>query len=203
MAAKRSWPPIDLRWVNVLLCGLIGLCMVLWWSELRWAARQLPRYLQGRIGSPVERRLYSRARELVRAGQDLDTARALLERSIAIDPNSDAVYWLGEYFLAIGEVDHALEQFLRYLEFDPTRVDAYLHTARILQGQGRWNESREVLERGLDYFVSHREKIEPKPDPAVATRYNQKALGVYAYYGDSIARLEEALHRVGRGSSGS
>jgi hypothetical protein len=60
-----------------------------------------------------------------------------------------------------------------------------------------------MLERALDYFVSHREKIEPRPDPEVATKYNRKALGLYAYYGDSITRLEEALHRVGSGSGGS
>lgn len=199
MAGKRSWPLIDLRWVNVLLCGLIGLCVVLWWTELHWAARQLPRYLQGRIGSPVERRLYTRARELVRSGRELDTARALLERSLAIDPHSDAVYWLGEYYWEVGEPDRALEQFRHYLEFDPTRVDAYLRAARILQGQGSEGEARALLERGLDYFVSQREKMVPRPDPEVATRYNRKAVEVYGYYGDSITRLEEALHRVGRG----
>jgi tetratricopeptide (TPR) repeat protein len=203
MVAKRSWLPIDLRWVNVLLCGLIGLCAVLWWSELHWAAHQLPRYLQGRIGSPVERELYWRAKGLIQSGRDLDTARALLERSIAIDPNSDAVYWLGESFLAVGEVNRALEQFQRYLSFDPTRVDAYLRTAGILEDQGFRRESREVLERGLEYFVSHYDKIEPRPNPEVATKYNRKALGLYAYYGDSVTRLEEALHRVGSGSGGS
>jgi tetratricopeptide (TPR) repeat protein len=200
MAEKRSWPAIDLRWVNVLLCGLIGLCAVLWWAELRWSARELPRYLQGRIGSPVERKLYTRARELVRSGRELDSARVLLERSLAIDPHSDAVYWLGEYYLAVGEPDRALEQFGRYLEFDPTRVDVYLHAARILEGQGRGSESRALLERGLHYFASYREKLEPRPDPEVATRYNRKALDLYGYYGDSIDRLEQALRRLARGS---
>jgi tetratricopeptide (TPR) repeat protein len=203
MAEKRSWPRIDLRALNVLLCGLIGLCVVVWWSELHWAARELPRFLQGRIGSPVERKLFLRAKKLIQAGRDLDTARALLDRSMDIDPYSDAVYWMGECLLAVGEMNGALESFRRYLEFDPTRVDAYLRVSEILEDQGRGAEARDVLKRGLRYFESARASLEPRPDPEVEMKYNRKALDLYTYNEDSIARLRVAVAQVERRGSGS
>jgi tetratricopeptide (TPR) repeat protein len=185
-----------LRWVNVLLCGAIALCATLWWSELSWAARELPRYLQGRIGGPAERRLSVQGKRLIQAGGDLDTARGLLQRSIAIDPHSDAVYWLGECLLATGDADGALERFQQYIEFDPTRASAYLQAAHILRDRGHPERAHALLERGLRYFVSHRAKLQPRPDPEVSMKFNRKALEVHAYYGESIARLEAELRGV-------
>jgi tetratricopeptide (TPR) repeat protein len=196
MAVKRYWPRINLRWVNILLCGLIGLCVVGWGAELRWAAREFPLFLQGRIGSPVERRLYLRAKQLIERGEDLETARSLLLRSIAIDPTSNAVYWMGEYYLATGDEGQALQEFERYLEFDPTRVEAYLQVSRILEGQARWVEAHAILERGLQFFSIRRGLLTPRPDPEAAMKFNEKALGRYRYCGESIDRLTGALRRV-------
>jgi tetratricopeptide (TPR) repeat protein len=141
--------------------------------------------------------------KLIRSGRDLDQARALLLRSSAIDPRSDAVYWMGKYYLAVGEPERALEKFSSYLEFDPTRVDAYLAASRILQERGRRQEARDLLERGSSYFESRREASEPRPDPGVAMRYNRKALEIHAYHDASIVRLEAELERIDGSGDGS
>jgi len=196
MAVRRFWRRIDLRWVNLVLVVLAAWITLAWWDELRWSAGELPRYLQGSIGSPEERKLYRAARKLILAGGDLERARELLERSIAIDPNSDAVYWLAECRLAAGDPDGALEQFERFIDFDPTRADAYLGAASILESRGQAERARELLRRGLDYFESYRESLTPRPDPAVPMKYNRKAIGVYEYYGSSISRLRQELRRL-------
>jgi len=196
MAVRRFWRRIDLRWVNLALVVLAAWTTLVWWDELRWSADELPRYLRGSIGSPVERQLYRAARKLILAEGDLERARELLERSIAIDPNSDAVYWLAECQLAAGNPQAALELFERFIDFDPTRVDAYLGAASILESRGQAERARELVRRGLEYFESYRESLTPRPDPAVPMKYNRKALGVYEYHGSAISRLREELRRL-------
>jgi tetratricopeptide (TPR) repeat protein len=192
-AARRFWRRIDVRHVNLVLLVALVACVALFRDDLRWAAAELPRYLRGSIGRPVERGLCFRASKLIREGRDLERAREMLERSLAIDPHTDAVYWLAEYDLARDEPARALELLQSYLELDPTRVEAHLKAAELLRADGRDEEARELLERGLEYFVAMRPQLEPRPDPGVPMRFNDKAIGLYAYCGSAVERLRAAL----------
>jgi hypothetical protein len=77
----------------------------LYWRELGWAVHAFLKYITGDIGSPKERRLYVRARKFVDKEINIHDAKRLLDESIAIDPNSDAVYWLGENYFAAEQYD--------------------------------------------------------------------------------------------------
>ena len=112
MADRPSWPRIRLGWLNVVCYSALLLLCALYWGELRWAAAELPNYLSGRIGSPVERQLYREASRIIASRGDLERARGLLERSLAIDPTCEAGFWLAEYRFAVGRHDEALEQYL-------------------------------------------------------------------------------------------
>lgn len=190
MAVRRFWRRIDLRWVNLALLALCGLIALLWWDTLRWSAGELPRLARGEIGAPDERYLYRRARRLIEGGGDLEQARELLERSIAVDPHSNAVYWLAECYRAQGKPDAALAEYERFIGFDPTRVEAYLGASGILEARGR------------DSFRSRYERLRPRLDPEVPMKYNRKAISVYAYHEQAIERLTEELLRLGSQEDG-
>jgi tetratricopeptide (TPR) repeat protein len=177
-------------WAVVILTG------VAYRDELRWAADELPRYLEGRIGSPGERKLYRKAKRIIESGGDLNLAREMLQRSIDIDPTSEAVYWMGRCHLSADRDDEALVQFLRYIELDPTKTEAYVRAAAIRAGRGDPAGARAVLEQGVDYFSSHEERFVPRPDPEVGMKYNNKAIDVYRFYGKSIARLRRKIEAL-------
>jgi len=183
---------IDLRWVNLLLLLILLALSLRYRDALSWAAGELPLYLQGKISSPVERQLYVRARRLIESGEDLSRAREMLERSITIDPNSDAIYWMAEYHRRQGETEAALDHYRRYLAFDPTRVDAYLHCAELLRSTGETAQARQVLSDGAAYFADEAPRLKPQPDPSVDMRFNQKAIQLSVYYRDAAERLSAA-----------
>jgi tetratricopeptide (TPR) repeat protein len=187
--------------VNALLYLVIAGVSVAYWPHLRWAARELPRYLSGSVGSPLERQLTLEAREILERGGDLERARALLERAAAIDPTCDAVYWLGEVHLAAGRADAALAQLERSLALDPTRVEAYVKSAALLASSGRLDEARAVLERGRAYFEGNRERYWPQVDGRVEEPYGRKALDVYRHYTEGALRMSVELERLASRSS--
>lgn len=141
--------------------------------------------------------MYRQARRLMRDGRDLERARALLEAAAAIDPNCEAVYRLGEWYLAADRPEAALLHFSQYMEIDPTEVGSYLMSSAILARLGRPEEARAVLERGLGYVTAERERQVPRPDPHVAALYNAKAKRAYEAYGKSVQRLSAELSRLG------
>jgi tetratricopeptide (TPR) repeat protein len=132
----------------------------------------------------------------MRRGDEMEAARALLEAAATIDPTCQAVYLLGEWHLASGDLERALSYFSRYMDLDPVEDGSYLKSASILERRGRTEEARAVLRRGLDYLTAERERQVPRPDPEVPARFNTKAIEVYEAYGRSVERLSQALSRL-------
>ena len=182
-----------LHWLNVAIWGAIVALAVAYGPELGWAARSLPRYLDGEIGAPIERTLYREAKRILRSGEDIERARPLLERSLAIDPTCEAGFWLAEYHFARGEHEEAAQRFARYIEIDPTRVDAYLKGAEALTELGRADDARRLLEAGLAYFEGSWADFIPKPLPNADRRFNKKALRTHERYERSARELRLAL----------
>jgi len=196
MEAKLSWRRTRLFHINVALYLLILLVMILFGRELRWAFNEFPGYWNGTIGSPVERKLYREAKSIIQGNHNMTNAQELLEQSIAIDPHTDAVFWLGEYFLQTHQEDQALEQFNRFLEVDPTEVDAYSKVASILEKKKRYEEARQALQKGILYFESQLTKYRPRINPEVRATYNHKALRVFSQYERAAQRLKIEIHRL-------
>ena len=180
---------IRLAHANLALYGVLALVLVVYRVELTWAAREFPFFAAGGFARPLEISLFTRALHNMRARGDAERTRALLERSVAIDPISQASVVLGEHYLGEGDRDRALELLRRYLEDDPSSLPAYLLAAQIYRGQGREEERRELLEGGVAYFTRYAPKYRPRTDETVERRFNQKAERVYRYYQTALRRL--------------
>jgi len=196
MAVRALLRRISLPAINVVLFAVVATLVVVYGPELRWAARELPRYVDGRIGSPEERRIYRRAARLIRDGRALDEARSLLERALEIDPTCEAGFWLAEYHRVTGRPDDALAQYRRYLEIDPTIAAAWLRAAEILTARGDRAAARELLERGRAYFHGNVERYWPYTDESVEARFRDKALDVYQEYRNASERLTREIERL-------
>ncbi len=193
MAAKAFWRRISVHRVNAVLYLVLLALLVLYWGDLRWAAEELPEYLQGDIGSPVERKLYRRAKKIIESGENLEEARPMLERSLSIDPRCEAGFWLAEYYFARGEFDEAATRFASYVEIDPTRINAYRKGAEALETLGRFDEARRMLVAGRDYFRDHVKQFRPRPYRDVRSKFNEKAERVHRYYEKSADKMAVAL----------
>jgi len=187
---------ISLLRANAVLYLLIAFMLLVFWQELRWAAEHLPGHLRNRIAPLAERSLYGTAEERLANGQNVSTARDLLERSIAIDPYGEAVYGLGEYFFETREDEKALRQFRAYLEIDPTLLAAYLKMSALFERQNRFTEARQILQRGLDYFGSNVEKYRPHHADDVEMQYNRKATRTFARYRSAVGTLRREIERI-------
>ncbi len=193
MAAKAFWRRISVHRINAVLYLVLLALLVLYWGDLRWAAAELPEYLQGDIGAPVERKLYRRAKKIIESGEDIERAGPLLERSLAIDPRCEAGFWLAEYYFARREFDEAATRFASYVEIDPTRIDAYRKGAEALETLGRFDEARQMLVAGRDYFRDYEKDFRPRPYRDVRSKFNEKAKRVHSYYRKSSRKLTVAL----------
>ena len=184
---------IRLRHVNALLFAVIALLTVVYARELRWAAAELPGYLEGVFSETPERQLYLEAERILREGRDIDRALPLLEKSLDIDPRGEAGFWLGLYHEMSGDGERALEAYTRYLQTDPVLLQTYLQMAGIHQRQGRSKDARDALQRGLSYFEANAEHYRPFVDRTASPDHNDKARQAYARYRTAINTLREAL----------
>ncbi len=188
---------VKLLHVNLLLYLAIVVLAAAYWSELRWAGKALPSYLEGSIGSPLERRLYVKARSLI-DGNDWEKARAqeLLDQSLAIDPNGEAGYWLAELLRESNRESEAIEQYERYLRIDPTPLEAYLELSALYERRGRPAEALRVLEAGRDYFEENAVSYRPVIDDDVDSRFNRKALERYEAYRLAAGVLRREIESI-------
>ena len=152
-----------------------------------------PGYINGNISTPVERRLYNRAKRIVEKKINSHEAKPLLDESIAIDPNSDGVYWLAEYYFTAGQYDRAEQQYTRFIELDRTQAKAYLEMSSIYAKKEQPEQARDVLQSGLNYFSANMSKYKPRPDDTVREKYNGKAGKIYDKYRRAVEMLKQEI----------
>ncbi len=196
MPERRLSRAISLGRVNVVLYALIACVGFLYWRELLWAARELPGYLAGNIKSTPERLLCVGAAGMIQEGTNLVVARAMLEKSLAIDPTSEALYWLAECSYLDKRYDDALRQFEAFIEVDPMVPEAYLTVAELLVMQKQPERARQILRRGVAYLGRAAELHRPRLDKSVRPKYNLKASAAYLGCQLGAEQLREALARL-------
>ena len=171
---------IRLFHINIALYAIILGVMVLQWDNLTWAWHVIPKYVDGRIPSPEERKLYRSARRAILRNGDLSGVEDKLQASMKIDPNCEAPYWLAEYFFMTRQDDTALKQFQAYIKIDQTKIEPYLKVSAILERKGRIDEARKVLRSGLMFFEKMVKVYVPYNYSDVRDKYNEKAVRHWA-----------------------
>lgn len=186
---------IDISKLNMVLFAAIMIIIAAYHGPLLWAVRQLPLYLQGRIDAPLETRQCHEAAGILRRGGDISGALPLLQRSVAVDPNSEALFWLGEYYSRKGEPDRAIRFYSDYRRINPLDGAAFLNLARLYELKGDSDKARAVLEEGLESLSRCRD-YEPVIDGTVSDRYNRKAGQAFKSLVDSDSLLRKELTRL-------
>lgn len=188
---------LKLLHVNLLLYLAIVVLATTYWSELRWAGWAFSSYVEDRIKSSPERRLYFRARSLVRGNDwEKEQAQEMLEQSLAIDPYGEAGYWLAELFWESNLESEAIEQYERYLRIDPTRLEVYLHLSALYERRGRTAEALRVLQAGRDYFEENAVHYRPVVNDEVDSWYNDKAREIYSIHRLAAGTLQREIESI-------
>lgn len=162
-------------------------------GALGWAVDALQQYSSGNTTTPQEVRLEGMARNRLQVGGDAAEIRDLLEQTLSIDPNSSAIFMLGELEHREGNDAAALTQFEAYLRIDASYLPAYWRIAEIHASRGNIDAQKQLLRRGLEYFERDVELYVPRHVSSAATNFNDKADAVYNYYLESLTLLREAL----------
>lgn len=196
MAARPSSRPIRLAHVNLIVWGIVVLLLVTYGRELAWASRALPKYLGGGFPYLRESELLNEAQRVLANEHDLDRGEDLLDRSLAIDPNSVGVFFLGEIHFVRGRLDRAMEQYRRYNRIDPSWLPAYLRMAEVHALEGRSEERRAILQRGIEHYSRVVEDYRPRFDETVLPAYNAKAARVHERYREALETLRRELARA-------
>ncbi|MGV8124759.1 MAG: tetratricopeptide repeat protein [Candidatus Xenobiia bacterium LiM19] len=186
---------IDISRVNMVLFGVL-ICMVIaFHNPLWWAIQQLPRYLRGQIDAPLEIRQCNEASAILRNGSDASRALPLLQRSAAVDPHSEALFWLGEYYCRKGEPDKAIPLFTRYRRINTLDGATCLRLAKLYEERGESEKACGVLKEGLESLDCRRD-YEPCIDGTVDDRYNRKAGETFKALVESGSLMEQELKRL-------
>ncbi len=195
MAAKRFLQRIDISRVNMVLFGVLICIVIAFHHPLWWALQQLPRYLRGQIDAPLEIRQCQEASGILKKNGDTSKALPLLLHSAAIDPNSESLFWLGEYYCRKGEPDRAIPCFTRYREVNPLDGTTCLRLARLHEEMGDREKARRMLREGLA-SLSCRREYEPCIDGTVTDQYNRKAGETFKAMVESSVQMERELERL-------
>ena len=129
---------------SLLFVATLGLVWI-YGSQLSRAYERLGGYIDGNAVVLLESSLYAEAIGLLHRGIDRDRARELLEQAVAIDPNSSAVYVLGDVLRMDGDREGALTAVVgeHAIQFDRHIRDKHARAERA-SGIGR------SLEQGDD-----------------------------------------------------
>jgi tetratricopeptide (TPR) repeat protein/DNA-binding winged helix-turn-helix (wHTH) protein len=99
---------------------------------------------------PDEISAYVALARLLRGEKKLPEAREILEKVVAIDPDSaDARNLLGGIYFALGQKEQSLSSVLRYAELKPNEANAYDSLGVIYHRMGRYHEAIQSFRHAL------------------------------------------------------
>jgi len=191
---------IRLSHVTALVWALLLVLVVVYRAELGWAWKALPAgYLAQAHPAPAQWLMYNEAERLWSAGDDDARAIELLEQSLAIEPNADPLILLGDILAEQGDDAAALVRYREALALDPSMLRTYLRIAEIHRSGGDAEQRLAILESGLAWFSEQAPRFLPQLDPAVRSRFNEKAVSVHGEMTEAIQLLEAQLSLLYRG----
>jgi len=174
--------PIKILHINILLYAVILWLVIQYHGPMRWAMQEIPKYQQSIIGSPIERSLYLQAMSSIKNSGYNYITKELLQKSLSIDPNTHARFYLGKYYKEHLDYDKALQHFKSYLAIDPTVVITYIEIVSIYEQQNKLNDAKQILQQGFEYFDKYSSRFKPSSNKDVEDKYNKAAEEVYIHY---------------------
>ena len=200
MPVRRYWPRTD-RWLlyaNLVVYGTTLALVAAFHGELGWAVKALDGYLRTEAFPPTaDRLLVGEAMRYATAHEgDLDGVAALLEQAVEIDPNGQGLLLLAGLEASRGRDDEALALYERYRSIDPYNIQVYAAMVTLFDRRGDRDAAERLLTAGVELFRDQVERQEPRPDPAVAENFNNKASMIHQTAKQQLLQLEQALVRV-------
>ena len=179
------------RWLNAGLLALLVVVVGLHARALSWAFVQFDDYRQGYIASPLERELYLEGEDLLYQSGQPDAAIAVLERSVRIDPNTEARFFLAESYRARGELSRAAQEYESFLRIDYLHIKARKALIEVYRQLGSADLAVRTAQTGVAIFSGMARQYRPKPDASVGDRYNLKAVRLQRRYEKARDRFEK------------
>jgi len=200
MPVKRYWPRTD-RWLlyaNLVVYGTTLALVVAFHGELGWAVKALDGYLRTDTFPPTaDRLLVAEAMRYATAHEgEFDGGAALLEQAVAIGPNGQGLLMLAGLEASRGRDDEALALYAKYRSIDPYNIQVYAAMVAIFERRGDPQAAERLLAEGVELFRDRVTRHEPRSDPAVAEKFNLKALKVHQAAKQELQQLEQVLARV-------
>ncbi len=200
MPVRRYWPRTD-RWLlyaNVVVFGTTLALGAIFHGELGWAVKALDGYLRTDDYPPTaDRLLVGQAMQYGSAHEgDFDGVAALLEQAVEIDPNGQGLLMLAGLEASRGQDDEALALYERYRSIDPYNIQVYAAMVTIFERRGDRAAAGRLLTEGVELFRDQVVRQQPRPDPAVAENFNNKASMIHQTAKQQLLQLEQALVRV-------
>ena len=196
MAAPRFSPAGRLLVALLVVYGTAAGLVVWLGPSLRFAASRLPGYLKGSIAVSEHRVWEDEAEGLLKSKRELDRARDLLERSLAVEPNASTQFLLGEVLRAQGKPAEALAHYGASIELDPARAEPYLRTAKLLLDAGDAAAAGRVLDDGTIALERALRLQVPFPDGTVQDLFNRRAVAVHEELSFGLQSLSNAARSI-------
>lgn len=178
--------------MTAVVYALLFVLVVGNYHELTWAWSEMRGYRRGEISTTVEWEQFESGRELLGRGAP-NAALWYLERSVEIDPTTEAVFYLGEARLRVGRVDAALEAYESYRRLNPRHGRVCERIAAIQRERGDVAAARSVLSACVARLRRAVELYQPRHDTSVHGRYNKKAAKVHRTLIRDLETAERAL----------
>ena len=130
------------------------------------------------------------ATENLKKKQKVDHSKKLIERSIEINPYSNAQLLLGVCHLAQGNIDKMIEACQEYLQIEPSSISGYTQMIMALQHKKDFAAIDQLLVEGIEHFRRQITLYQPRHDPDVSESANLKAVKIYHEQRQALKYLE-------------
>ena len=142
-----------LFYANILVYGAIAVIFFVFSEDIVWGKRTLESYLLGKsFQQSLDNLLVEEATENLKKKQKVDHSKKLIERSIEINPYSNAQLLLGVCHLAQGNIDKMIEACQEYLQIEPSSISGYTQMIMALQHKKDFAAIDQLLVEGIEHF---------------------------------------------------
>jgi tetratricopeptide (TPR) repeat protein len=200
MQEKRFWHLIKhkLFYANLIIYGVMIILVLTFHQDMAWSQKTLWAYMwSGAFTSTADVQLCNEAVRGIKAGEDAERIRHILEQAAEIDPYGRAQTLLGAWYMKQGDDDKALACYNRYRSINPSAIDSYISIINILQKKQDYEAINQLLTDGIKHFSRRVKLYRPHPDPNVSQKeFNIKAVMIYEKSQEGLKLLKEMQKRL-------